>query len=65
MDENTNVDVFEETRGYSHPHTTPKWIPMGNRRLEDRWSQVSITPPIMIKVVIVETQKQHIKIGIT
>ncbi len=38
---------------------------MGNHKLEHYRSQVNTIPPIMSKVVIVETQKQNVRIGIT
>jgi hypothetical protein len=46
---------IKEPKGYSHPHTTPHWIPMGNRKMEHHQSCVNITPPIMLEVIIVET----------
>jgi len=38
---------------------------MGNRKLEHRRSHVNIAPPIVFKVTIVETWKQHIGVRIT
>ncbi len=37
---------------------------MGNHRLEHHWSCVIIAPSIVSKVVVVETHKQHAKIGV-
>ncbi len=38
---------------------------MGNHRLEHHRSRVNTTPPIMSKMAIIETHKQHARIGIT
>jgi len=38
---------------------------MGNHRLEHCRFRVSIAPPIVSKVAVVETRKQHAKIGVT
>jgi len=51
--------------GYSHPHIAPQWIPMGNCRMEHHQSCNNKTPPIMSKATTVETQKQHVGLGIT
>jgi hypothetical protein len=51
--------------GYSHPHTAPQWIPMGNHIMEHRQFCVNIVPPILLKATIVETQKQHVGIRVT
>jgi hypothetical protein len=37
---------------------------MGNWRLEHRWSWVNIAPPIVSKVVVVETWTQHVGIRV-
>jgi hypothetical protein len=49
----------KEAEGYSHPHTTPQWIFMGNHRMEHYQSHVNTFPPIVLEVTIVETWKQH------
>jgi hypothetical protein len=38
---------------------------MGNHRMEHRYSRINTTPPIMLEVAIVETWKQHAKVGVT
>jgi hypothetical protein len=53
-----------KTKGYSHPHSTPQRIPMGNHRLEHHWFWVNIVPPIMSEVIVVETLKQHAKVRV-
>jgi hypothetical protein len=40
---------------YSHPHSTPQKIPLGNHRLEHRQIRINKTSPIMSKATIVET----------
>ncbi len=37
---------------------------MGNHGLEHHQSQVNTTPPIVLKAAIVETQRQHARIGV-
>ncbi len=37
---------------------------MGNHKLEHRQSHVNNTSPIMSKVAIVETRKQHVGVGV-
>ncbi len=54
--------MSKNPKGYSHPHTTPQWILMGNRRLEHHRSRINTTSPIVSKVVVVETWKEHIRI---
>ncbi len=38
---------------------------MGNHRMEHRQSRINITPPIVSQATIVETQKQHVRVGVT
>jgi hypothetical protein len=38
---------------------------MGNRKLEHCQSHVNTTPPTMLEAVIIETQKQHARVGVT
>jgi hypothetical protein len=38
---------------------------MGNHKLEHCRSQVNTTPPIILEATIVETQKQHVRVGVT
>jgi hypothetical protein len=38
---------------------------MGNHRLEHHRSQVNTTPRIVLKAAIVETQRQHARVGVT
>ncbi len=53
-----------EPKGYSHPHTGPQRILMGNHKLEQCQSQVKIASPIMSEATIVETRKQHVGIRV-
>ncbi len=67
--QNRHICPFIKTKnrkpeGYSHPHTAPQWILMGNCKLEHRWSYVNRAPPIVLEVIIVETWKQHVKVGV-
>ncbi len=57
--------MSRKSEGYSHPHTTPQWILMGNRKLEHHQSRINTTSPIVSKVVVVETYKQHIRVRVT
>ncbi len=50
--------------GYSHPHTTPQRIPMGNHKLEQCQPRVNIISPIMLEAAIVETHRQHVGVGV-
>jgi hypothetical protein len=51
--------------GYSNLHTTPQWILMGNCKLEHHRSCINTTSLIVLEVVVVETWKQHIGVGVT
>ncbi len=47
----------KEPEVYSHPHSTPQKIPMGNHRLKHCWTKVNTTSPRVSEVIAVETQK--------
>jgi hypothetical protein len=38
---------------------------MGNHKLEHCQFRVNTTPPIVSKAIVVETQKQHARVGVT
>jgi hypothetical protein len=38
---------------------------MGNHKLEHCQFRINTTPPITSKATVVETQKQHVRIGVT
>jgi len=52
----------KEPKGYSHPHTSPQKISMGNHKLKQCQYQVNTTSPIVLEMVVLETQKQHVEI---
>jgi len=39
----------KKPEGYSHPHMTSQWIPMGKCRMEHRRSRINTIPPIVSK----------------
>jgi hypothetical protein len=38
---------------------------MGNYRMERCRSHINTSPPIVLKVVVIKTQNQHVGIGVT
>jgi hypothetical protein len=54
----------KEPEVYSHPHSTPQRIPMGNHKMEHHRPQVNTTSSIMLKLAIVETRKPPARIGV-
>jgi hypothetical protein len=56
--------MSKKPKGYSNPHTTPQWILMGNYKLDHR-SCINRASLIVLEVVVVETWKQHVGVGVT
>jgi hypothetical protein len=57
--------MSRKLEGYSHPHTTPQWILMGNHRFEHHRSHISTSSLIVLEMVVVETYKPHVGVGVT
>jgi hypothetical protein len=50
---------------YSHPHSAPQRIVMGNHKMGHHPTQINTSSPRMSEVAIVETQKQPTRIKVT
>jgi hypothetical protein len=49
---------------YSHPHSTPQKLPMGNHKMEHCRTQVNTTSLRVLEAAVVETQRQPIGIEV-
>jgi hypothetical protein len=57
--------MSKKLKVYSHPHSAPQRIPMGNHRMEHRRTRINTTSPIVSEVVVVETRRQSTGVIVT